>query len=442
MLKKLNISKDLQNTTINQFWRLISGPIILLLIPLYLSGEIQGFWFTFISLGALSVFADLGFTNIVLQFSAHEFAYLKFNNNGLLSGENENLKKIGSLFKFAFFWGIKISIIVFPLILMVGFFVLSRKQDENIIWVVPWIIYGLSTVVTFLNNIVLSFVEGCNLVAKIQKIRFFIIFAYSLFIIIFLILKLNLYALSISLLLSSLLGTFLILKSYHSLILQLLSLSSNSNYAWNKKIFPLLKKYSLSWISGYFIFSILTPIAFYFYGPIEAGKIGLSISIWTSITSISYIWISSVYPKINILIEKQDITSLNQVFYKHFIFAIFTFLTLSILFFVVYFFVQNNLQELADRLVGVGSLFILCICWLIQVFIHYLAIYIRSHKVELLVAPSVFSAIYISLSTSIISFFLNEYYFFIGFFTSYLFVFPWIIYIFIKFKRTKYAILQ
>ena len=85
--------KDIAATFFNQAWRLISGPLMLLLIPLYLTEEQQGYWYLFGSVAALSTFADLGFSNIILQFSAHEYASLKIGNEGFLEGQIENIKK-------------------------------------------------------------------------------------------------------------------------------------------------------------------------------------------------------------------------------------------------------------------------------------------------------------------------------------------------------------
>ena len=73
----------------NFFW-----PLILLSIPFFLTPEVQGFWYTFISLAALSVLADLGFSNIILQFSAHEFAFLRFKANMTLEGDTYHLLQI------------------------------------------------------------------------------------------------------------------------------------------------------------------------------------------------------------------------------------------------------------------------------------------------------------------------------------------------------------
>ena len=48
-------AKDIFATLINQIWRLVSGPVIMLLIPLFLTETQQGYWFLFTSLSALSI---------------------------------------------------------------------------------------------------------------------------------------------------------------------------------------------------------------------------------------------------------------------------------------------------------------------------------------------------------------------------------------------------
>jgi hypothetical protein len=45
----------------------------------------------------LGIFADSGFSNVILQFSAHEYAFLHFTTEGLLDGEEINLKNWGVL---------------------------------------------------------------------------------------------------------------------------------------------------------------------------------------------------------------------------------------------------------------------------------------------------------------------------------------------------------
>lgn len=157
----MKINKDLTNTMINSLWRVISGPVMLLAIPFFLTPLEQGYWYTFSGLAALSIFADLGFTTIVLQFSAHEFAYLKFGEKNILIGDNKHLWKLSSFFRFTISWLRRIMCIVFPLIMIGGYIFLSLKPAD-IHWQIAWILYSIASAGAFFNSALMSFFEGCN----------------------------------------------------------------------------------------------------------------------------------------------------------------------------------------------------------------------------------------------------------------------------------------
>ena len=266
-MKKTFLSYDFRHTAYNQLWRLVSGPLLLILVPLYLNPEVQGYWYTFMSLAALAIFADMGFSSILLQFSAHEFAYLKFGSNKKLIGEKQHLERLSTLLIFAMKWSLGMGIIAFPIILSVGFMMLAEKQTV-VSWMIPWTIYGLASVFVFMNSMILSFIEGCNSVGEVQKIRFVISFFTTISTVLFLVLGFELYALAISLLIGALCGMGIILYRYQYMLRQLYILSLGASYTWKNEILPLTGKYAISWISGYFIFSIFTPIAFHYYGAI------------------------------------------------------------------------------------------------------------------------------------------------------------------------------
>ena len=110
-------NKDFLNTTLNYGWALISGPITLIFIPLFLTNQLQGYYYAFSSVSALSILAELGFSNIVLQFAAHEFAFLSFKDKQLSfedPSKEIHLKKLASLFRFSVKWILVIIGIAFP----------------------------------------------------------------------------------------------------------------------------------------------------------------------------------------------------------------------------------------------------------------------------------------------------------------------------------------
>lgn len=434
MFKTL-LSHDFRHTAINQLWKLLSGPMLLILVPLYLTAEAQGYWFTFISLAALAVFADMGFSTILLQFSAHEFAHLQFVDGKKLAGNEEHLNRIASLLRFALKWSLAMALLVFPFVLLVGYILLSKKSAE-VDWLIPWILYGVASVLVFMNSMLLSFIEGCDSVGDVQKIRFHISVITVGLTLVLLVGDCALYALAIGLLIGAIAGLSMIVYRYRTMLFQLYDLSRHITHAWKAEIMPLMWRYAISWVSGYFIFSIFTPIAFHYYGAVEAGKVGLSIAVCTAIFGIANIWITIITPKINMLVAKQDYVTLNPIFKRHLWLSVLTYLMgVSVLFLAVTVF--KAYISFVDRLVSVESLALISFAWLIHVVINALAIYMRAHKEEPLVAFSFVSGIYIGITTLLIALYLPLDYYFVGFLSACLWGLPWILLIFSKYKHKE-----
>ena len=167
------LNKDFFATILSNLTKVFAGPLLLIFIPLYLTSTEQGYWYTFTSIAALSVFADLGFSTIVLQFAAHEFAYCKFDDKKNLIGDNYHIWKLASFFRFTIRWLTKVISVVFPIIIIGGYLFLQQKQ-EGINWQLPWVIYSFASAIVFFNSALLSFFEGCDSVAITQKCRMYI----------------------------------------------------------------------------------------------------------------------------------------------------------------------------------------------------------------------------------------------------------------------------
>lgn len=430
---KTIFSYDFRHTALNQIWRLFSGPALLILIPLYITMEVQGYWYTFISLAALAVFADMGFSTILLQFSAHEFAHLKFESDKTIGGNKKHLERLASLLRFAMKWAGSIGVVAFPIILFIGFIILNQKETE-INWIIPWIIYGLASSFVFVNSMLLSFIEGCDSVGDIQKIRFYISFITVLSTVTLLVCGTELYALVLSLFIGAITGIVLIFIKYHKMLKQLYDIGLKVFYDWKVEILKLIGKYSISWISGYFIFYIFTPIAFTYKGVVESGQIGLTIAVFTAIFGISNIWMTIIIPKINMLVSKRDYETLDQIFMRHLFLSIVTYILGVITLFIIVLFFKDYVP-FDERLVSPFSLMIISIVWLLQIVVQGLAYYMRAHKEEPLVIPSFVSGIYVSLTTLFVATYLPFEYFFLGFLSSYIWGIPWVLIIFKKYKR-------
>lgn len=428
MIKAL-VSYDFRHAALNHFSRLLSGPLLLLLIPLYLTPAEQGYWFTFISLAALAVFADMGFSTILLQFSAHEYAHLRFGQDKTLVGSGRHIVRIASLFRFAMKWAGLMALVVFPLVLVIGYWIMEGKS-EDVEWTLAWGIYGAATVFVFLNSVALSFIEGCDSVGDIQKIRFRISVVVVIITITLLVFVGSLLALAIGLITGAVSGAWIIGYKYRNLISQIMRTAVEHEHSWFHEIMPLLWRYAISWASGYLIFSIFTPVAFHFYGAVAAGKVGLTVAVFTAIYTISNIWMTIIIPKINIYVAHQKYKKLNKIFAKFLAMAFVTYLIGVIALVSLLYLSEGSRFGLTDRLVGWNSMVMISVGWLLQIVVNGLAVYMRSYKKEPLVWVSLAMGSYVGVATILIANWLSVDYIFMGFVSSYLWVMPavWLIY--------------
>lgn len=403
----------------------------MLLMPLFLSPEQQGYWYLFGSLGALSIFADLGFTNIILQFSAYEYSFLYFTDNGILVGEEENLQRLGSFFRFVIKWILTICVIVFPIIYSIGIFFFIRDKILDI-YFLPWTLYSIGTLINFFDASILSFIEGLDKIAIVQKIRFQVAVINTCIVITILILGGNVYALVFSILISSLVIFLLVFAKFKKCLQQLLIISNDFIFNWKKEVLPLFIKYAFTFSSSYLLFQIYTPLMHYFHGAVDSGKVGITISLVTAIYSLSYIWIYTIVPKMNMLISKKTWHELDILFQKRLLLALGTFLfvIIGLFLFITIFGSFWIIPRIMSRFLPPISLVMLLICHFLQLIINSLAVYLRGYKKEPWVVFTIIVSCFVFVSTMLIGKHLQPKYYFIGYLSSFIFSLPWCLYIF------------
>ncbi|HEY1407048.1 MAG TPA: hypothetical protein VF857_10600 [Spirochaetota bacterium] len=431
-------NREVIYSALNQIWRMVYGPVVLLFIPLFLSAEHQGFWFTFMSISALSVFADLGFNNIIMQFSAHESAFVEYHN-GIFTGTKENIERLSSLFQFVNRWIITVSTVSFPVIFIIGFIIFIQKESVSY-WLAPWIIYLAGSALNFVSNSILSFFEGCHKLAEVQKIRFFSGVTLSILVLSFLYFRFDLYALALSMFANSIFIFSMILVYFGSHISALRKITVTKTHDWKKEILRLFWKYAISWGSGYLIFQIYTPLMFQAFGSVLAGKVGITIALWTTAFNISNIWMYTATPKINMCVAKRNWKQMDRLFMKNISLSTATYLIgvgvllSAIIILPHHFMIIGNI---INRFLPVIPFICIGAGWFLQILVNGMAVYLRSHKEEPLMIMSVLSGIYIVLTTVLASRFLPSDYFFSGFLSSYAWGLPVIVMIF-KNKREKW----
>jgi O-antigen/teichoic acid export membrane protein len=85
---------------------------------------------------------------------------------------------------------------------------------------------------------------------------------------------------------------------------------------WMKDIFPMQWKMGISWISGWLLFSSFVPISFKLIGPVEAGQMGMTLSMILGLASVSSMVVNAIAPKMAKYAAAKDRVALDRMISK------------------------------------------------------------------------------------------------------------------------------
>lgn len=392
MLKAVRIIKrsELGAVALSVVVRVVSGPSLLLLIPLFLSVEAQGYWYTFTSLSALSIFADLGFSVIVLQFAAHEAESAGIGNQrDKLIVDYKDRTNLGGLFRFVLKWCACAATISMPVILVIGALIFESNEGK-FDWKLPWLLYVVAGALNFANSLVLSFIEGSQGVRIPHLIRVKGACIQVVITLIGLVSSWSLYSLALGLLISQAAISWLTWRSFGGPMVNLWSSGRACEKRWSLDVFPLLKRYAVTWGFGYIVFQSYTPIAFIGFGSEAAGQIGISLALWNAIFSFSLVPITAITPDINRLVASSKWVELDKRFIRRFLSGFCVFLLLSLA--SQSLLLHSMFGAYSSRFAPAFPMFCLFVMWLLQYVVSAWAVYVRAHKIEPFMWPTVLVA--------------------------------------------------
>lgn len=252
-----------------------AGPITALLIASKFTPQLHGYYYTFWNLLALRFFVELGLGTVIIQFASHEWSKLRLDQDGYVVGEKEALSWLISLTHIMVKWYFCGGAIVAVGLSICGYFFFSRSAEVvNIAWFFPWLILCILTGVNICLTPMWSILEGCNQVTNIYTFRFFQGLFNSIVVCSAILLGGGLWVISISVLVAIICSLLFFRFKYKNLFKSILFTNiSGLRIGWKKEVFPMQWRLALSSISGYFVFSLFTPVIFKFHGPVLAGRL-------------------------------------------------------------------------------------------------------------------------------------------------------------------------
>lgn len=312
----MGVDRAIAFTLLGRGWSMISGLISIFFIVRYLSPTEQGFYYTFISIVGMQVMLEFGMSYVVLQFSSHEMARLAWTSRGTLEGDRNAKSRLRSLCVIAFKWVGVAAILIAVVLLPAGWLFFSiNHYDANVSWHLPWILLMISSIFSILMGPLFALFEGCGRMAEFARVRLYQAIVGNLLAWFTLVFGGGL--LAIPFMNMAMLAVAMVALLQKRLFFKELFMDNfpESSINWKTEIWPFQWKIALGGLGGYFIFKLFTPVLFIYQGPVEAGQLGLSLSIAGSVLAISAAWMSTKVPRFGTLIATEKFHELDRLFF-------------------------------------------------------------------------------------------------------------------------------
>ena len=376
-----------------QLLRLFTGPITMALVLKFLTPEIQGYFYAFAGVVAMQVFLEMGFSQNILQFASHEFAKLHFTAAQTVEGDPVAKSRLISLGRLAFGY-YAVAAGLFLLAVGIGghiFFTISGKPGIH--WQGAWWIIAVTAALALAINPAWALLNGCNQVAVVAKFNFWAALASFAANAVALISGAGIYASAMGAAISLLFSVSYLIWRWRHFFRQFLERPQHGEVSWAKEIWPFQWRIAVSWMSGYFVFDIINPIAFYFCGPVAAGQLGMSLQLTKMIANVSLQWIYTKAPRFGMLVARQAWVELDALWRRSTI-QVIAFCLLGLVSFVVAIpWVGHFFPKVPARLAPLPVNLWLAGATIIQVMSGCLYMEVRAHKREPLMWMSVANAI-------------------------------------------------
>ncbi|MEW5703930.1 MAG: hypothetical protein AB1781_05015 [Pseudomonadota bacterium] len=301
-------------TFLNRSWSIVSTLVFIALVIYALSPELQGYYYTFLSLLVLLQLADMGFGSVLTQFCSHEWAHLRFDENGAVVGSPEAKARLASLVDIGFRWyGVAVMVFFVALGLGGDLFFATQAGSENIDWRLPWWLLAGFAAFCLLLVPVTSLLDASHQVALSQRNQLAANVVASFAGWATLGLGGGLYAVPVVFAGRAVLGHALNTLAARPLLRLRHGRDRASAIDWRREFWPQQWRIFASWTAGFLVFQSFTPIAFKLSGPVAAGQIGIMVQAFHAVNQLASARLTVDQPKMGALAAKGDLGGLRAL---------------------------------------------------------------------------------------------------------------------------------
>lgn len=395
------IDRAIAYTVFARVWSSSAGLVTVLLIARFLSPAEQGYYYTFSSLVALQIVFELGFSFVILQMASHERAHLVITSALEVQGEIVAHRRLASVLQKSVRWYSVLAIALAAFLLAAGswFFAHHHQGNLSVAWRNPWYAAAIAATFTFQLDPMLSFLEGCGFVANVARLRFAQAAIGSMLAWLALATHHGMFAPAC--MIAGTASTGMVwLFGKRRLLLHLLRFDPGPDrIRWTKEVWPFQWRIAISWLCGYFIYQLFNPVLFAYKGAVEAGQMGMSLSVANALQSVAISWLNTKAAPFGSLVARRNYTELDHLFFRALRQALLVFVGLAAMVVTCVAYLDWRHMRFGGRLLSAECMAALLFATAVNVLVFGEALYLRAHKQEKFLLNSVLSAVAVACST-------------------------------------------
>jgi hypothetical protein len=419
----IGLDRAIAFTVLARFWSATAGVVTVLLITRFLTPNEQGYYYTFSSLVALQIVFELGFSFVILQLAAHERAQLTFLSDGSVAGNAISHSRLASVLQKSIRWYSVAAILMALTLLPAGLYFFASHQHAGIpvAWKLPWCLLVIAASLTFQLDPIFSFLEGCGWIPEVARMRLGQAMLGSILAWTALATHHGLFSPAMLILGQAVVGSTFLLRSPRRKLLKSLLLHKVGEHfiGWRREIWPFQWRIAISWLCGYFIFQLFNPVLFAYQGPVAAGRMGMSLSIASSIGAVAVAWMNTKASPFGNLVARGEIAALDTLFFRTLWQSTALLAAGATAFFLALLVVSHWFPRFSMRVLPPWAFALLLLTTIMSHIVFSEALYLRAHKREPFLMQAVLVAILLGTATFLLGKFwganaVTVGYFFIG----------------------------
>ena len=398
LVNRLEVDRAVFYTICLRGWQLAAGAVSVVLIGMYFSPELQGYYYTFASLMALQAFFELGLNIVVINVSSHEWAHLRLDATGRIEGDPDALSRLVSLGRLLFRWYAVAASLFIVIAGSGGAWFIASKHSSPIAWEAPWMALIVLTGGLLWTLPFNALLEGCGQIIVVNQFRFVQGVVANVAVWTTMLCGGGLWAAAAAT--GARLGVDLVflLIRYRRFFEPFFRQPAGPLLRWREELWPMQWRLAVTGIFGFFATNLFTPVMWHYHGPATAGQMGMSWQLFFMLQMGALAWVQARAPLFGRLLAYEDYHELDRVFFRLTAISQVIVILGAVAILAGTWLLKYLNISLASRLLDPTTTGLFLAAVVLYHFPQCQTFYIRAHKRELLLGMAIVSASLIGLS--------------------------------------------